>query len=64
MTDTKLSDQVQMEDLIALARRLWEESERTLNILRSESGTPPKAATDREVVTWYYDLQKAQGRCS
>lgn len=33
-------------------RALWVESERVLDILRSESGAPTKPATEQEITTW------------
>lgn len=33
-------------------RALWSESERVLNVLRSESGVPMKLATNEEITQW------------
>jgi hypothetical protein len=33
-------------------RALWAESERVLDILRSESGTPMKPVTNEEITAW------------
>jgi len=47
-------DQERERQLLKLKqhRALWAESERVLNILRSESGVPTKPATNEEITTW------------
>ena len=48
-----------MYEILELARRLWAESEKTLNFLRTESGKPLKRLNDEEVMKWSKQLQKA-----
>ena len=45
-------------DQLEAARKSWSESERILNLLRTESGRPLKEPTDEEILQW--DLKNQQ----
>lgn len=45
-------------DELEKTRKLWQESERILKILRAETGKPLKDPTDEEILQW--DLQNNQ----
>ncbi len=40
------------------ARKAWEESERVLKILRTQTATRIRQATDQEVLEWYTNLNR------
>ena len=58
MTPATMNDTQQHLDQLEAARKAWNDSERILKILRTESAKPLKEPTNEEISIWHQKNQQ------